>query len=418
MATRGAISCHSGPAPGISANSHWQVAVKIKGQRYCLTRLGFGLNVAPQIMQSVVKAVIGQDETVNSATSLYVDDIFVNESECSAAQVKTHLELFGLSCKDPEQLSSGARVLGVYVWEERGKLRWRRDGERPTVPDILTRRAVFSVCGRLTGHFPVGVWLRVAAAFVKQRTNAVTTGWDDETQDPMLRRMLEEIVLRSSQTVPARGDWCVNGQEVTVWVDASSLATGMAIEYDGTIIEDVSWLRPVHADKHINLVDVLDAVLRSINLALHWKASVIHLRSDSACVHQWISDTLSGKARVRSKTASEMLIIRRLSTLHELVAEYGLTINVALVKSHANQADPLTHVDSCRTQRHNDNDDKAMKTSETVLRKIYLSIYLKGLVWEGVGDRTELQYIDPHSYGHQRCVFLVLQGCSTGGPGA
>ena len=39
-------------------------------------------------------------------------------------------------------------------------------------------------------------------------------------------------------------------------------------------------------------------------------------------------------------------------------------------------------------------------------------------VWEGVGDRTELQYIDPHSYGRQRCVFLVLQGCSTGGPGA
>ena len=39
-------------------------------------------------------------------------------------------------------------------------------------------------------------------------------------------------------------------------------------------------------------------------------------------------------------------------------------------------------------------------------------------MWEGVGDRTELQYIDPHSYGHQRCVFLVLQSCSTGGPEA
>ena len=71
------------------------------------------------------------------------------------------------------------------------------------------------------------------------------------------------------------------------------------------------------------------------------------------------------------------------------------------------------------TQRHNDNDDKAMKTSDTVLRKIYLSLYLKGLyVWEGVRNRAELQYIDPHSYGHQRCVFLVLQCCSTGGPGA
>ena len=43
---------------------------------------------------------------------------------------------------------------------------------------------------------------------------------------------------------------------------------------------------------------------------------------------------------------------------------------------------------------------------------------LKVLLWEGVGDRTELQHIDLHSYGHQRCVFLVLQGCSTGGPGA
>ena len=28
----------------------------------------------------------------------------------------------------------------------------------------------------------------------------------------------------------------------------------------------------------------------------------------------------------------------------------------------------------------------------------------KGCVWEGLGDRTELQHIDPHSYGHQRWV--------------
>ena len=31
----------------------------------------------------------------------------------------------------------------------------------------------------------------------------------------------------------------------------------------------------------------------------------------------------------------------------------------------------------------------------------------------GVGDRTELQHIDHHSYGHQR-FFPVLLGCSTG----
>ena len=124
-----------------------------------------------------MKAVIRQDETVNSATSSYVDDIFVNECVCVclAAQVKTHLELFGLTCKDPEQLSSGALVLGVYIWEEQGKLRWRCDGKRPKIPDVLARHAVFSVCGWLTGHFPVCGWLCVAAAFVKRRANAVTT---------------------------------------------------------------------------------------------------------------------------------------------------------------------------------------------------------------------------------------------------
>ena len=45
-------------------------------------------------------------------------------------------------------------------------------------------------------------------------------------------------------------------------------------------------------------------------------------------------------------------------------------------------------------------------TSDAVLRKIYLSLYLKGFcVWEGVGDQTELQHIDPHSIGHNRVSF-------------
>ena len=53
-------------------------------------------------------------------------------------------------------------------------------------------------------------------------------------------------------------------------------------------------------------------------------------------------------------------------------------------------------------------DAMIIKTSEDFFKKIYLSLYCKVCVWEGVGDRTELQYIDPHSYGHQRCVFLVF----------
>ena len=66
------------------------------------------------------------------------------------------------------------------------------------------------------------------------------------------------------------------------------------------------------------------------------------------------------------------------------------------------------------------------KTSEDFFKKICTSHFIvrvrKGLSkvswWEEVGDRTELQYTDPHSYGRQRCVFPVLHGCPTGGQGA
>ena len=54
----------------------------------------------------------------------------------------------------------------------------------------------------------------------------------------------------------------------------------------------------------------------------------------------------------------------------------------------------------------------------TSLKKYTSHFICNVCMWEGVGDQTELQYIDPHSYGRQRCVFLVLQVCSTGVPGA
>ena len=53
--------------------------VEIKGNRHCLTRLGFGFNVAPKIMTVIMNAVRAQDENVQKATSSYIDDVFVNE---------------------------------------------------------------------------------------------------------------------------------------------------------------------------------------------------------------------------------------------------------------------------------------------------------------------------------------------------
>ena len=57
--------------------------------------------------------------------------------------------------------------------------------------------------------------------------------------------------------------------------------------------------------------------------------------------------------------------------------------------------------------------------SEDFFRKICTSHFIVTFVCEReLKTEQRLQYIDPHSYGRQRCVFLVLQSCSTGGPGA
>ena len=54
--------------------------VIFRGQRFCLTRLRFGLNVVPLIMKSVIDAIVSQDHTIKSPTSAYVDDILINET--------------------------------------------------------------------------------------------------------------------------------------------------------------------------------------------------------------------------------------------------------------------------------------------------------------------------------------------------
>ena len=86
--------------------------VIIKGKRYCLTRLGFGLNVVPLIMKIIVKIVLEQDELMKRATSAYLDDIYVNEDTVSVNEVKSRFESFGLPSKDPTR----AVVLGLKVW--------------------------------------------------------------------------------------------------------------------------------------------------------------------------------------------------------------------------------------------------------------------------------------------------------------
>ena len=316
--------------------------VVFQGRRWCLTRLGFGLSLAPMVMRKVLEMALKRDPKVHSAASPYADDILVNEDIATASEVKGHLEELGLTCKPPEKVSEGARVLGIRVWGERQGLFWKRDNQDLQPPPKLTRREIFSLCGRLTSQVPVCGWLRVAASYLKRRATAASNGWDDEITDPELQNMVMETLQRVKTADPARGRWDVTGDEGVVWVDASSLAIGAALEMNGSIVEDACWLRK-NPETHVNLAE-LDSVVRGINLSLAWNLKKVTVMTDSKAVYHWLTDALSGRARIKTKAASEMLIRRRLETVKSLREEYSLQLTVKCVPSVDNRADALTRV--------------------------------------------------------------------------
>ena len=178
--------------------------VLFKGRRYCLARMRFGLNVAPSIMQTIVDAILTKDKRIQWATSAYIDDVYVDESIVPEARVKEHLYSFGLFSKETKRLQDCARVLGLLVWGEDNPLYWRRGNKIPDMPRVVTWQNIFSLCGKLVGHLPVGGWLHVAVAFIKQRASDITTGWDDKIDNAPLNTIIKEVLTRVHKEDPAK----------------------------------------------------------------------------------------------------------------------------------------------------------------------------------------------------------------------
>ena len=319
--------------------------VQFKGRRFALTRVGFGINVAPLVMTEILACVLQQDPQLAKATSCFVDDIYLNEDMAPARTLVEHLEKFGLRVKPPEKVADGARVLGLHVWGETGTLRWKRDNALPKFPERLTRREIFSICGQLIGHLPVCGQLRVMASYLKRLANGETEKWDDVIDNPDILAMTRDMLDTAKKNDPARGRWDVSGRNGTVWVDSSSLAMGVVLEIEGNVVEDGSWLRPQNDSGHINMAE-LDALIKGLNLAISWNLQQIKVFTDSQTVYHWVSETLSGRTKIKSSSASEMLIHRRLGIVEKLVEEFQLSVTVSYVRSESNKADVLTRVPS------------------------------------------------------------------------
>ena len=79
-------------------------------------------------------------------------------------------------------------------------------------------------------------------------------------------------------------------------------------------------------------------------MAVHWNDRFLHLKTVSLFVNRWLTNTLTGKAKVSTKATNEMLIQRRLNIFSELVRKYMLVADAMLVKSNQNKADRITRV--------------------------------------------------------------------------
>ena len=316
-------------------------AVEYNGKSYVMTRMGFGLSVAPKIMSRILAKVLSMDVLVEKGTDHYIDDIWVNEDIVSADYVKSHLLKYGHVSKDPVSLDN-TRVLGLRVIGDKDKQIWKRDGALPVIDSKMTKRELFSVCGKLIGHYPVANWLRVACSYVKRLTNAIA--WND-TIPAHTRTLIDEILQRVYQQDPVEGSWNVpDGEHGIMWCDASSIAIGVCLEVNGCIVEDAAWLRKEDDGAHINVAE-LEAVLKGITLALKWKLTKVDLITDSATVFGWVNSVIEDTRRPKVNGLSEMIIRQRLvGTIGQLIEEYNLVLKIRLVRSAENIADVLTRV--------------------------------------------------------------------------
>ena len=59
-----------------------------------------------------------------------------------------------------------------------GLLKFSRGNKIPEVTGCITKRELFSICGKLVGHYPVAGWLREACSYVNRHTEGEK--WGDE----------------------------------------------------------------------------------------------------------------------------------------------------------------------------------------------------------------------------------------------
>ena len=279
-------------------------SVAFEGRLYVMERMGFGLSIAPKMMDLIVKWALRDCPDTDN----YIDDIITPDDQAEA--VAATLNGYGLPTK-PASALPGSHVLGLKLTIDNDRVRWCRRECDLKVEEPVTKRNIFRWCGRLTGHHPVCGWLRPVASWLKRVATSVAVAWDDAVP-PELQELCLDLQKRVLNEDPVAGVWSASpSSQWKVWCDASNIAYGVVLEADGAVVEDQSWLRPADDKRHINVAE-LDAVIKGLTLAVSWGLKDITLLTDSQTVFGWLGSLLNNTQRVKVSGLHEVVVKRRL----------------------------------------------------------------------------------------------------------
>ena len=72
--------------------------------------------------------------------------------------------------------------------------------------DDMTKRHVFSLYGKLVGHYPVAGWLRIASSLMKRGCQGIAK---DSFAGPVAIKRLKNVLSEFSADDPFKGVWSV-----------------------------------------------------------------------------------------------------------------------------------------------------------------------------------------------------------------
>jgi transposase InsO family protein len=339
--------------------------VKWNGQKFVMTRMGFGLNIAPRVLKCLIEYILKKANTC-SATNPYRDDILIGSedqnrrdiAEKEVAKIKEILLSHGLPTKPPVDLydfrKGPTRALGLELYDNQGEVYWRRKGNIvPSFdPNRVKLRDLSGYVGRLCpAHYPVLGALRPRALQILSQIGkeAAAKAWSEPGSPELIKRCVElsEVAKISD---PANSPWKI--PITRRWVlatDASGQGLGCCVltrdawdrhpSANCVVVEDHAWLVK-SPETHINVLE-LDAVIRSFKILVGYAntGDSVKIVIDNRAVVSWLKNLQTGE-RIDVSGLYEILVRRRLLIAKDLMEPYN--IEVEWVPTDVNPADKLT----------------------------------------------------------------------------